>query len=155
VTPVHEFVSVRCPFDRVPAYLATHFAKAGGTLEEAVLPMRLQLGDLVVEHGIRIGLRRREGYPGYAFADIAWEAERGGPFPAFTGTLSAADEGAGFCRLDLDGAYSPPLGPAGAAFDAVLGKRIAQATVGDLLLRLKTVCEEAYAAERGSEAPSH
>ena len=65
-------------------------------------------------------------------ADLgAWEAEGGGAFPAFTGSLSAADEGAGFCRLDLDGAYSPPLGPAGALFDAVLGKRIAQATVGD------------------------
>ena len=61
--------------------------------------------------------------------------------------------GAGFCRLDLDGAYSPPLGPAGALFDAVLGKRIAQATVGDLLLRLRRICEEAYAAEHGAETP--
>jgi hypothetical protein len=66
--------------------------------------------------------------------------------------LSAADEGAGVCRLDLEGDYVPPLGAAGAAFDAVLGKRIAQATVGDLLLRLKAVCEEAYAAERGQAA---
>jgi len=153
VTPIHEFVSVRCPFDRVPGYLATHFARSGGSLEEAVLPMRLQLGDIVVEHGIRIGLRRREGYPGYSFATIVWEAEGGGAFPAFTGSLSAADEGAGFCRLDLDGAYSPPLGPAGALFDAVLGKRIAQATVGDLLLRLRRICEEAYAAEHGAETP--
>jgi hypothetical protein len=154
VSPIHEFVSVRCPFDRVPGYLATFLARSGGTVETAVIPMRLQVGEVVVEHGIRITLRRREGYPGYAVADIGWEADGGGPFPAFTGTLSAADEGAGFCRLDLDGSYAPPLGAAGAMFDAMLGKRIAQSTVGDLLLRLKHVCEEGYASDSGVEAPS-
>jgi hypothetical protein len=151
VSPIHEYVSARCPFDRVPAYLATHLARSGGSVESAVLPMRLQLGDIVIEHAISISLRRREGYPGYSFASIAWEAEGGGPFPSFSGSLSAADEGAGFCRLDIDGTYAPPLGPAGALFDAVLGKRIAQASVGDLLLRFKQICEAAYAAEHGAE----
>jgi hypothetical protein len=151
VSPIHEYVSVRCPFDRVPGYLATYLARNGGTVEKGTLPMRLQVGDLVIEHPIALDLRRREGYPGYAFADIGWEAEGGGPFPSFSGALSAADEGAGFCRLDLDGSYAPPLGAAGALFDAVLGKRIAQASVADLLLRLKHVCEEAYAAEHGAE----
>ncbi len=155
MSSIHESVSVRCPFDRVPAYVATYLARSGGTVEEAALPMRLRVGDVVVAHPVTVRLQRREGYPGYAFADLRWEAEGGGPFPRFEGTLSAADEGAGFCRLDLDGSYAPPLGAAGAVFDNVVGKRIAQATVADLLGRIRVVCEEAYAAERAEVAPQH
>ena len=35
--------------------------------------------------------------------------------------------------IDLDGAYTPPFGPAGAALDATIGYRLAEATATELL----------------------
>jgi hypothetical protein len=56
---------------------------------------------------------------------VAVQPHEGGLYPTFRGTLSVEEEAGNFCRLDLDGAYTPPLGLAGAAFDAMLGHRIA------------------------------
>lgn len=45
----------------------------------------------------------------------------------FTGDLSIADgDDDGLVYLALTGRYEPPLGPLGAAFDAVIGRRIAE-----------------------------
>ena len=68
---------------------------------------------------------------------IAWEAgrtARGIPTPAFSGTLSlSAGEDYSESELKLDGRYDPPGGAAGRAFDELVGRRIAHATMGALL----------------------
>lgn len=151
MSEIHEFVSVDCPFDRLPraveALLRTYPSKGA---HEYVVPLTAKVGDLVAERDAVITLTQTREYPGYKIMEIAWHAAGGGLYPVFQGTLSAGEEGVQYCRLDLDGAYDPPLGLAGAAFDAVLGHRIAEATARQLLALLKTGCERAYA--QGSTA---
>jgi hypothetical protein len=65
---------------------------------------------------------------------VAWEPHGGGPFPGFNGQLTVrADEDYTSCILELAGEYEPPLGPVGAAFDALVGAHLAAATASDLL----------------------
>ncbi len=65
---------------------------------------------------------------------VTWEPHGGGPFPSFTGTLTVrADEDWNVAALELSGTYAPPMGAVGAAFDHVLGSRIATGTAKALL----------------------
>jgi hypothetical protein len=68
---------------------------------------------------------------------IAWDAgrtTRGIPTPGFTGTLTlSAGEDYDETEIKLDGGYDAPGGFAGRAFDELLGRRIAHATLSALL----------------------
>ncbi|HTU82191.1 MAG TPA: hypothetical protein VMF61_08685 [Candidatus Acidoferrales bacterium] len=65
---------------------------------------------------------------------LNWKPVGGGPYPHFRGHLSIeGTDGQSAPALVLDGAYVPPLGAAGAAFDAVVGARIASATAREFL----------------------
>jgi hypothetical protein len=76
--------------------------------------------------------------------DVAWSPKDGGPYPDFKGSI-AIQPASGNTELELHGEYEPPLGFVGAAFDAVLGNRIAQATANALLGTLKAELERDYA----------
>jgi hypothetical protein len=68
---------------------------------------------------------------------VNWQPHGGGPFPSFSGTLTVrADEDYTGCILELSGAYDPPMGVVGAAFDAVVGSRLAAGTAAELLRAL-------------------
>jgi hypothetical protein len=147
MSEIHEFTTVDVPFDRVPA-LASRYVSAQHPDESgAIVPLRLQVGDLTVEREVRLSIVPVRRYPGYEVMEIGWHAAGGGPYPAFRGTLSAEQSGRSFCRLELDGAYEPPGNVAGAAFDAVIGKRIAHAVAQTLLEHLKGAFETAHSAE--------
>jgi len=76
---------------------------------------------------------------------LHWESADGGPYPAFDGQLVVAqDETYETCRLVIDGSYTPPGKVAGAAFDAVLGSRIASATAKELLERMRSFLQAGY-----------
>ena len=78
---------------------------------------------------------------------LHWEPESGGVYPDFDGTLTIrADETYETSMLELQGSYKPPLGAAGALFDAVLGSRIAHETARELLRKLGSTIEERYRA---------
>jgi hypothetical protein len=87
---------------------------------------------------------------------IAWDAgrtARGLPTPGFTGTLTlSAGEDYGETELKLDGLYDPPGGVVGQAFDELLGRRIAHATLSALL---NGVGEELRVAHEYIEAGKH
>jgi hypothetical protein len=87
---------------------------------------------------------------------IAWDAgrtARGIPTPAFTGTLTLnAGEDYSETELKLDGRYDAPGGAAGRAFDEVVGRRIAHATLSGLL---SGVGDELRAAHEAVEAGKH
>ncbi len=88
---------------------------------------------------------------------IAWDegrTARGIPTPGFTGTLTlSAGEDYGETELQLDGSYDPPGGIAGRAFDELIGRRIAHATLSALLNivgeELRAEHEEIEAGKRG------
>lgn len=148
MTMIYAYETMRCPSERVPELIGNYLSGFGGGLNApAKLPMRLQIGDLIVEQEVEASITTRPGILGYQLFNLTWKPANEALFPCFSGTLSAADEGGGFCRLDLDGSYAPPLWPLGIAFDAALGHRIAEATVRDLLQRFKLYCEAGATAE--------
>jgi hypothetical protein len=61
---------------------------------------------------------------------LAWEAARAPAlFPAMQAELAVYALSPGETQLDLSGEYRPPLGAIGAVLDAVVGHRIAEASV--------------------------
>ena len=129
---IREFTSVACEFDQVPDRLFATFA--GG---DTVLPLRVRIGDLKIERDVDFHIRTKPAYPGYKLLDLSWAPRDGGPYPTFNGTLSVAQDAIGWSRVEIDGTYQPPFGIAGAAFDAVLGHRIAQQTALELLAEMR------------------
>jgi hypothetical protein len=69
-------------------------------------------------------------------------------FPDFHGTLRLRIASVDTTALRLEGAYQPPLGYAGRIFDLIVGRRIARATMRDLLDRLGNAMERREAAYR-------
>jgi hypothetical protein len=140
MSTINSYTTVHCPYEEVPSGLK---AALGG--EIATIPLRFPVGDIHVEKDVRITLRPKPDYPGYKVLDISWEPI-GGLYPSFHGTLSVEDEGAGWSRVDLDGTYKPALSFVGAAFDATVGHRIAEATAAELLRYFKEMLEGRVAA---------
>ncbi|HLI94889.1 MAG TPA: hypothetical protein VKT72_02255 [Candidatus Baltobacteraceae bacterium] len=94
-------------------------------------------------------LSTRRRYEGMS---LEWVPEGGGPFPAFEGNLILRPN-SGQTELELKGGYTPPLGEIGAAFDAVVGSRIARATIRILLENLKAALEEEFATFKEATQP--
>ena len=82
---------------------------------------------------------------------VEWKATGTRLFPHFHGTLRLRIAGTDATLLTLEGAYRPPLGGVGAAFDRVIGRHIARATMRELLGRIATEMERREAAYRARE----
>ena len=79
--------------------------------------------------------------PRYA---VAWAPEEPGPFPLFAGELQVENaEDYDAFWLVLRGAYEPPLGLVGAAFDYIVGSRIAATCARNLLTEIAESIENA------------
>lgn len=144
MSDIHESITIDVPFDRIPDMAERYLATLRGDGHDAIVPLSVTVGDLVVERDARLEIVPTRRYWGYEIMDIRWEARGSGPYPVFKGTLSAEQATTKRCRLDLDGAYAPPGSIAGAAFDAVVGSHIAQAVAQRLLARFKSAFEGAY-----------
>ena len=147
MSQIHEYESMRCPFEDVPKFLETFFSKHAEEDGAAVVEMRAPFGDLKLEHDVLVTVSPLPAYTGYERVAIRWVPTGHGPYPTFEGVLCVSDEGSGFSRLDIDGTYQPPFGPAGALFDAALGRRLAEAAVRELLASLKRFVEQSELAE--------
>jgi hypothetical protein len=83
------------------------------------------------------GIREEHGIAGLdpvTHVDIGWEAARGSAFfPLMTAQLSAWPITSTETQIEISGEYEPPFGAVGAAVDAVVGHRIAEAAVERLL----------------------
>ena len=134
MSSLHDFTTAACPYAEVPERLQTYLDR-----NDATIALRLPLGDLRLERDVHVRLTPKAGYTGYKLLDVSWSPKDGGAYPDFTGTLSIADEGVGWSRIDLDGTYTPPFGVLGAAFDAAIGHRIAEATASELLAELQRI----------------
>jgi hypothetical protein len=145
MSEIHESITAAVPFERIPALAERYLASVRTETGDAIVPLRLKVGDLTVEREVRMKIASTRRYPGYEIMEVRWEAVGGGPYPVFTGMLCAEQETISHCRLDLDGGYDPPGGIAGAAFDAVLGHRIAEETARVLLVHLKEAFEKSHA----------
>jgi hypothetical protein len=76
--------------------------------------------------------------------DVTWTPVASGLFPQFEGAFTTERAGAEACTLTLGGVYDAPGGMAGAAFDAVIGYRIAQTTIEQLVRELALAAAADY-----------
>jgi hypothetical protein len=144
MSQIHEFLTVLCPFDQIPQAAASFVGSLPSENGRPMIPIRVEVGDLIVERRADLLLKHARAFPGFEIMEIRWKPHDGGPYPVFRGTLSVEDQGGNYCRLDLDGAYEPPFGVAGAVFDAVAGHRIAVAAARQLLDDIKVGFELAF-----------
>jgi hypothetical protein len=139
---------LKCPYNRAQDLLAEAVQGAAQTGEERV--MRLTLAVPAVpgaEFGKEVIVTVAPARDPMHFDEpwkLHWEP-KGDLYPAFDGTLTVrADESYASSMLELEGTYNPPLGAAGAAFDALLGQRIAAETAREFLRRIGTTMEAQY-----------
>jgi hypothetical protein len=142
MSTLSERTLVHCSVNQATLHLASYFKARGNSDGDvarlslrAEVPMpgatesikleRTAIATLVPRH------RAGEMLPHYA---VTWAPEHAGPYPTFSGDLAieSGDDYRSF-YLVLNGDYEPPLGAVGAAFDAVIGHRIAQNTARNLL----------------------
>ena len=141
---VRSFDYVNHPYESVRAALeadarqvfaaATRAAaeRAGSVASE----LRVDIGGLRVAAEVAINVVRiEEDAPGPASSRVTrihlqWEAaHRPGLFPLMDAELSVYPLTSTETQLDFAGRYDPPLGALGDALDAVVGHRIAEASV--------------------------
>jgi len=154
MSALREELYVNCPVNQARRHLDAFFR------ERPTLALRVPLAipglknPALMQKDVTASIKRMHASSD-SFEDfsVTWEAIAGGPFPRFTGKLTVkGDEDYDSFRLVLEGAYDPPLGAAGEAFDVLVGHWIAIATARDLLERVREAIEIAY---RTLEAEKH
>lgn len=144
---ITETLTVAVPFNQVPDLTRRYLAGFPSNEHEGVhFTLRAWIGGVVAEHEILMRVAPEAERPELEIVDIHWQSQDGGPYPEFSGTLTARPLEAATCTLEIAGHYRPPGGLAGAAFDAMLGRCIASEGVRDVLARFKTGFEGFYAA---------
>jgi hypothetical protein len=140
---------VICPPEQATAYLERYLSRFE---HEGAVAVDLRLPSAAFGLADAFSVTKRveahltyapEGTAGNRLLHVSWHP--GGGYPNFSGSLSAdADADGDGTVLSLSGRYEPPGGPAGDAFDAALGYRIARATLRDLLERIRDGMEAEF-----------
>jgi hypothetical protein len=158
VSNLKESIEVACP-----TFFAMHHAERFFTVHRrdhtpGVLTLRVDLSSLKLpgtsqaRHEVRVAHEPiEEG--GKKKLALSWDPQDQ-MVPRFAGTLSAAEKDAGTTTLTLDGAYTPPGGVAGAAFDLVVGRKIAAATARALLEDIKQFMGSDFQTARATNLAS-
>jgi hypothetical protein len=96
----------------------------------------VQIGSVSIAADIRARVDRISdesplpGLPPMTSVELHWEAaSTPALFPLMSARLSVWQISSTETLVEIEGSYKPPLGVFGAAFDAVLGRRIAEASV--------------------------
>jgi hypothetical protein len=148
----------RCPFSVAHEY-AEEFLRE---IDQRGAEIRVRLRDFVptrrgkLRRRVRIVFDRRidEAESGRAHDAVALHWSAGTRFfPDFHGTLRLRIASVDETLLTLEGEYRPPLGPLGAAFDVLVGRRIARSTMSELVGRIAKAMERREDAYRASAAP--
>jgi hypothetical protein len=117
-----------------------------GSLELEVPFERLHLpghGKFSRHANVTLG-EREERFDGATLIPLEWrDAESSPNFPRFEGYFEILPLDPDVSQVAIVGDYVPPLGPLGAAFDAAVGRHVAEATVEELLERLRSTLEKA------------
>lgn len=154
MSDIRETIDVKCS----PFYAMHHVQRfftaprrdhAPGMLTLRVDLSKLKLpGTSQARHDVHVTheLVQEEGTSKLA---LSWDPQDQ-TVPRFAGTLRAVEKGAGITMLTLDGTYTPPLGVVGAAFDLVLGRKIASATARAVLEDIKQFMESDFDTARAT-----
>ena len=143
---------VHAPAEFAVAYAYAFLCERDGRPDASQAALRLTMhaaaATLSADVPVRVHAEYRGAPAGHgAEIHVAWQAnEHAGSYPSFRGTLKAVEGSAHDAVLNLAGFYSPPGGAAGAAFDAVVGVRIAYATIERLLREIADGAAHDYGA---------
>lgn len=139
-------IPVQSPAGFTLAFLSSYVSELSGGGTEAQLPLRYtvtQLAGLVLERDVNVRVDYISHPDAPAELKIAWEPDAS-IFPSFQGMLHAEPAGEKACALTIAGSYDVPGGVAGQLFDAVIGVRIAHATIEQLLAQFRDAIEADY-----------
>jgi hypothetical protein len=133
----HPYTQVRdCLVQDANAVFQAATNAATSRAESVAAELRVNIAGLNVTKEIQIqivGIEHRppEGtVPPTTILRLRWQAATGARwFPAMTGQLSIYPLTGSETQLDFTGVYQPPLGAVGKALNAVIGHRIADASV--------------------------
>lgn len=115
-------------FQRATASASVRARALVSTMRASIGP--IELGVEVVVRVTAVEVERNAPRGARTRLRLTWKASRDTElFPTMNATLDVYALGASETQLDLSGEYRPPLGVAGAVFDAVLGHRVAEAAV--------------------------
>jgi hypothetical protein len=140
---IRSFDYVNQPYETVRDALRRD---AGAIFRQATQVAEARTGELVAslsvevkgfavakEIAIRIGEIQETPGPRLSHVthiELEWQAKDApGLFPTMKAELSVYPLSGKETQIDLRGAYEPPLGPLGGAIDAMVGHRIAEASV--------------------------
>jgi hypothetical protein len=138
---VRPYEQVRSLLYREPLQLLQRATNSASARARALLAsLKVDLAGIEIGIDVRAHVRRvhdEEGVAGLSpvtRVDLGWEAARAPAFfPLMAARLSAWPITSTETQVELDGDYEPPFGAVGGALDAVLGHRIAEASVDRLL----------------------
>jgi hypothetical protein len=141
-------IPVKAPSGFALAFLNTYVSDlagtAGGGSKMAMRYTITHLAGLTLERDVCVRVEYVPGTTGAtAELEITWEPDAS-LFPRFNGALHALAAGKETCTLSLQGTYDVPGGVAGQLFDAVIGVRIANGTLENLLARFRDAIEDDY-----------
>jgi len=140
--------TARCAPDTAPAKLQSYFAG----FERSGNAIRYEIKTPIDEVKIPFAADAREvrlhiGQPKQRDLDVllplTWEPNDNRLLPAFEGQIEITPLSSDEVQLSVIGEYDPPLGIIGEAFDAAIGRRIADATIALFARELKTAVERA------------
>jgi len=146
---------VRCPYHLARQYLADNVGARAASGEPGPLALTLNVpgGELVKEVVVTYGTATDPMHFEQPW-QVRWKPV-GGPYPEFDGELTArADETYESTLLEIKGSYRPPGGALGAAFDWVVGGRIAAATAQALLEHIGAEMESRYQRDEQAKRAS-
>ncbi|MGA2392191.1 MAG: hypothetical protein ABSH03_02435 [Candidatus Lustribacter sp.] len=147
MTNIKDFVDADVPYEDVP-HLAERYLDSFPTNAHggSHFTLRAWFANVLVEREVMLKAVPIKTEPRCAVLEVSWHPVSG-PYPSFHGKLYAWRGDTRSCRLEIEGNYEPPGGIAGAAFDAILGHRIAAESIHDLLDRFKDAFADLHAAE--------
>jgi hypothetical protein len=148
---------LKCPYKRAKELLGGALEAAATSGEAELLRLELPIAEgAAIGKNVLVSFER--GSDPMHFDEpwnVRWEPSPGGIYPTFSGTLTIrADDTYDTSMLELTGSYEPPLGLAGAAFDALAGSRIAHGTARELLRRIGGTIEAQYDAGEAQKSAS-
>lgn len=141
---IHCYDYVNHPYDQVCSALSKDAAavfqaatrSASSRAQSVASELRVDLGGVSIGADIRVVVKNVEARPRDGMADpvtrlqLEWEAANTPAlFPVMNAELAVYPLTATETQLDFDGFYEPPLGPLGKAVNAIVGHRIAEASV--------------------------
>jgi hypothetical protein len=152
MSEIHEHRFLNCPYNRARELLAQAVADAVERGTGRTVRLTLPITGAQISKDVLVDIKRGVDPSHFDQPWVLHWDPIGGVYPSFDGTLTVqAEDTYETSRLALDGSYRPPGGSAGAAFDAIVGTKVAAATAQELLRKIGDALEQRYRAEEAAK----